>query len=221
MNVASRISNLSAFYRLLISMAVGALTWVALLGHARLGSKLIATWDAFALSALLLAWIIICTTPPQEIRRRVQRQDVAGPGVTIFVIVASCAALLAVVFLLRLDKDAQQLHVVAHVALTLLAVLSSWALVHTVFGLHYAHSFYGDVDGSKQSAGGLQFPGESKPDYLDFAYFSFVVGMTFQVSDVQITSRNLRKLALVHAILAFGFNTVILALTINTVTSLH
>jgi uncharacterized membrane protein len=96
-------------------------------------------------------------------------------------------------------------------------------LVHTVFGLRYAHTFYGDPDGPagpKSHAGGLEFPGDREPDYMDFAYFSFTIGMTFQVSDVVITSRDFRKLVLAHGMLSFGFNTVILALTLNTVSAL-
>ena len=89
--------------------------------------------------------------------------------------------------------------------------------MHTVFGLRYAHAFYGDSDevGQDRHAGGLEFPGERMPDYFDFAYFSFVIGMTCQVSDVQITSRRMRRLALTHSVLSFGFNTVILALAVS------
>jgi uncharacterized membrane protein len=94
--------------------------------------------------------------------------------------------------------------------------------MHTVFGLRYAHAFYGDSDqpGEGRHAGGLVFPGERLPDYFDFAYFSFVIGMTCQVSDVQITSHRMRRLAFLQSVLAFGFNTIILALLINTVSSL-
>jgi uncharacterized membrane protein len=98
----------------------------------------------------------------------------------------------------------------------------SWSLMHTVFGLRYAHAFYGDSDQpcENRHAGGLVFPGERMPDYFDFAYFSFVIGMTCQVSDVQITSHRMRRLTLLQSVLAFGFNTIILALLINTVSSL-
>jgi uncharacterized membrane protein len=88
--------------------------------------------------------------------------------------------------------------------------------------LRYAHTYYGDPDGPAgpmSHAAGLEFPGDREPDYMDFAYFSFVIGMTFQVSDVVITSRDFRKLVLIHAMLSFGFNTVILALALNTVSS--
>ncbi len=186
----------------------------------QLTTHMIATWDAYALSALSLAWISILNTAHQEIRKKVQRQDVAGPLITVFVILASCAALLAVIFLLRHDKNGAQPHLALHVILTLMAVISSWGLVHTVFGLHYAHTYYGDSEDAKTRAGGLDFPGEKNPGYLDFAYFSFVIGMTFQVSDVQVTARGIRQLVLLHGILSFAFNTLILALAVSTVTSL-
>jgi uncharacterized membrane protein len=218
--ISERLSNLSAGWRLSISVAVAVTACFVLQGHVELATRAVATWDAFAVTVLGLAWISIVLTPHQEIRKRVQRQDVAGPWITIVVILAACAALSAVAFLFHKDKGSPQPHVVAHVVLTLLAVISSWSVVHTVFCLHYAHTFYGDGDDPKKPAGGLDFPGEGHPDYLDFAYFSFVIGMTFQVSDVQITASGLRQLALVHGILSFAFNTIILALTINTVSAL-
>jgi uncharacterized membrane protein len=113
-------------------------------------------------------------------------------------------------------------HFIVHVLLTLLTVIFSWTLVHTVYGLRYAHAFYGDSDEPdvNRHAGGLVFPSDRRPDYFDFAYFSFVIGMTCQVSDVQITSRRMRRITLFHSVLSFGFNTMILALLINTVSSL-
>ncbi len=90
-------------------------------------------------------------------------------------------------------------------------VLLSWGFVHSIFALHYAHEFYG----KKPAAGGLDFPGDKEPDYLDFVYFSFVIGMTFQVSDVAITSRSIRRTVTAHAIVAFLFNVALLAIMIN------
>ena len=89
--------------------------------------------------------------------------------------------------------------------------------MHTVFALRYAHIYYGDSDDPNEHAGGLEFPRDDAPDYLDFAYFAFVIGMTCQVSDVGISSKPLRRLALLQGVLSFGFNTVILALAINTI----
>jgi uncharacterized membrane protein len=89
-----------------------------------------------------------------------------------------------------------------------------------MFGLRYAHLYYGEGDSADKPIGGLEFPSDDSPGYVDFAYFSFVIGMTCQVSDVQITSKSLRSLALIHGVLSFCFNTVILALTINTISGL-
>jgi len=103
------------------------------------------------------------------------------------------------------------------VTLSILAVVAAWSLMQTVFALRYAHIYYGDSDDLNKHAGGLKFPGHDAPDYLDFAYFAFVIGMTCQVSDVGISSKPLRKLALLQGVLSFGFNTIILALAINTI----
>ena len=101
------------------------------------------------------------------------------------------------------------------VALVGATLLVSWLMTQVVFALRYAHEYYARSAGSKNVDGGLEFPGGAAPDYWDFVYFSLVLGMTFQVSDVQITSRKLRRLAAVHGFLSFVFNTFILALSVN------
>jgi uncharacterized membrane protein len=102
-----------------------------------------------------------------------------------------------------------------HVILVAVTLFVSWLMTHTSFAFRYAHEFYEVTADSAGIAGGLEFPGEKRPDYLDFLYFSLVLGMTFQVSDVQITARKFRRLASVHGLLSFLFNTIILALTVN------
>jgi uncharacterized membrane protein len=102
--------------------------------------------------------------------------------------------------------------------LTIATILLSWFFVHTIFALHYAHEYYGERrDGV---IGGLNFPGDDDPDYWDFFYFSLVVGMTSQVSDVAITSKSIRRVATMHGALSFFFNVTVLALTINIVSGL-
>ena len=218
------IARQDARHRLLVSFLVAGLVWFGLHGRVQPATQSIATWDVFALSILLLAWLTIITTPPHKLRMRAQAQDLSRTVIFVFVVMAACAGLFAVGLLFFTNKGvAQRPHFFFHLLMSLVAVVSSWMLVHTVFGLRYAHTFYGDPDGPKGPqlhAGGLEFPGGRLPDYMDFAYFSFVIGMTFQVSDVQITSREFRKLVLLHGMLSFGFNTVILALTINTVSNL-
>lgn len=211
-----------ARHRLVIGLVVAGLVWIFLRGHVRAPTEIIATWDAFAFSTLVLAWLSILLTPLRQIRTHAKEQDSSRVLIFVFVVIAACAALFAVGFLLGIHKAENRGHLTIHLLLSLATVVCSWSLVHTGFAFHYAHSFYGDSDepGQDRHAGGLDFPGNHPPDYFDFAYFSFVIGMTCQVSDVQITSRRIRRLALVHGALSFGFNTVILAMLINTVTSL-
>ena len=218
------IAKQDARHRLAIALAIATAVWFGLRGRVQSSTQCIVTWDAFAVCVLVLAWLTILTTPPENLRARAQQQDLSHILIFIFVLVAACAGLFAVGFLFfNKAVVVERSHFLVHLLMSLVAVICSWMLVHTVFGLRYAHTFYGDPDGPAgpmSHAGGLEFPGGREPDYMDFAYFSFTIGMTFQVSDVVITSRDLRQLVLLHGMLSFGFNTVILALTINTVSAL-
>jgi uncharacterized membrane protein len=137
--------------------------------------------------------------------------------VTMGVVVASFVAVLGE---FADSKDLTPLVRNWHVALVVFTLFASWLMTHIAFCFRYAHEYYSGADNSGKIDGGLEFPGEQNPDYLDFAYFSLVLGMTFQVSDVQITSRKLRRLAAAQGLLSFLFNTVILALTVNIAASL-
>ena len=216
------IAKLDARHRIVVGLAAAAVLFVSLRGRVLVSTDAIASWDTFAFIVLALAWVVIARTPQSKMRARATEQDLGRRLISIFVVLAASIALFAVGFLLGVNRNAPQPHLTAHLLLTLGTVIFSWMLVHTVFGLHYAHVFYGDSDepGQDRHAGGLDFPGAHAPNYFDFAYFAFVIGMTFQVSDVQITSRKLRRLTLLHSVLSFAFNTVILALLINTVSSL-
>ncbi len=217
MRLVDFISRQDARHRLILGLAAGAAMFFAVRGHLRLWSAVIAGWNTVAVVILTLDWATILTTPQRKIRELAQQQDLSRLLVFLFVVATSSAALFAVGFLVSVKKSETGGHFIIHLLLTLLTVISSWTLVHTVFGFRYAHAFYGDSDdpGVQKHAGGLIFPGDQPPDYFDFAYFSFVVGMTCQVSDVQITSRRMRRLTLAQSILSFGFNTIVLALVIN------
>ena len=221
MRILNLICRPDARQRLVLGLAAGAAVFFALRGHLRLELAGIAAWDGFAVVILALDWVTILATPQRKIRQLAQQQDLSRFLVFLFVVVTACAALFAVGFLISEKKNPGR-HFTVHLVLTLVTVTVSWTLVQTVYGLRYAHAFYGDSDepGVNQHAGGLIFPGNRPPDYFDFAYFSFVVGMTSQVSDVQITSRRMRRITLLHSVLSFGFNTMILALLINTVSGL-
>ena len=205
------IAGHDARHRIILGSAAGAIVFF-LLRHSPLSTDIIAAWDTFAFCVLAAAWLTILITPQRTLRARAQEEDFGRTVIFVVVVVAACASLFAV-GLLVIEGSA------GHLVLGLATVVLSWSLIQTVFGLHYAHAFYGDSDqpSERRHAGGLLFPAERMPDYFDFAYFSFVIGMTCQVSDVQITSRRMRRLALLQSVLAFGFNTIILALLINTV----
>ena len=217
MRLVDLISRQDARHRVGVGLAAGAAVFFAARGHLRIWSAAIAGWNAVAVVILALDWVTIVTTPQRKIRQIAQQQDLSRFLVFLFVVVTASAALFAVGFLVSVKRSQTDGHFIVHLLLTLMTVIFSWALVHTVYGLRYAHAFYGDSDepGVNRHAGGLIFPGDRPPDYFDFAYFSFVVGMTCQVSDVQITSRRMRRITLFHSVLSFGFNTIILALLIN------
>jgi uncharacterized membrane protein len=177
-------------------------------------TRLMAAWDTFALATLALTWGIIITAEVNHIRRVATRDDPGRRLSFVFSLLAASASLLAVVFLLSslhtVDEQLRNLHV----GLAITGVAASWLLVHTLFTLRYAHLFYNPS--ADRAEGGLEFPGgEKEPDYLDFAYFSFVIGMTAQTADISISSQQLRRYALFHGLLSFGFNTVVVALTIG------
>jgi uncharacterized membrane protein len=153
-------------------------------------------------------------------RRRAAAADPGRNTVSAIVLGASSFSLFAAAVVLRKAKTVAPGQEASLVALCLAAVVSAWCLTHTVYTLRYAHLYYRD-DG--EGEGGLAFPPPDKPpapDYFDFAYFSFTVGMCFQVSDVCITSKHIRRAVLFHSVLSFAYNTAILALAMNLVAGL-
>jgi uncharacterized membrane protein len=204
--------------RCIVAALIAVATFFVARRFAVAPTSLIGAWDSFALVLLALIWTDIFSSGVDHIRYRARTQDLGRALIFTFTVAAACSSLFAVVFLLSAAKNTS--HLGLHATLSVVAVLSSWTLVHTMFSIRYAHAYYGDGKKGDANAGGLDFPSDKNPNYLDFAYFSFVIGMTCQVSDVQITSKYLRSVALVHGILAFCFNTVILALTINTISGL-
>ena len=149
---------------------------------------------------------------------RAAKQDEGAFAMLVLTIVATLASLVAIVFELGGSKQAPQHDAIAHVLLAMATILLSWSFVHTIFSFHYAHEYYGERRDGK--IGGLNFPGDAKPDYWDFLYFSLVIGMTSQVSDVAVTSKVIRRMVAIHGVLSFFFNVTVLALTVNIVSNL-
>jgi uncharacterized membrane protein len=169
----------------------------------------ILAWDAAVFVFLLLTYGVIADHSIDSIRRRAARLDTRAWVMMLLTIAAACISLFGLALCLHGANGALPDQPILRLGLAGLTVLGSWSLIHTIFALHYAHLFYG------VAAGGLIFPGNKDPNYWDFLYYSFVVGMTCQVSDVQVASPRLRRLTLLHGVLSFFFNTVILALAVS------
>ena len=194
--------------RTFIALAVGVLVFFLLPDARRLATRLVIAWDVFAALYLVLAYSMMLRCDVGHIRRSAVMQDDGRFLLLLLTALGAFASLAAIVFELGASKGNP-----AGLTLAIVTIVLSWAIVHTAFALHYAHEFY-----RGKKAGGLQFPSgdaHAEADYWDFVYFSFVIGMTAQVSDVGITDKVIRRTATVHGIISFVFNTALVALMVN------
>jgi len=171
-------------------------------------------WDIGATTFLVLTLLLFAARRPEQMAADAEAQEEGQWTVFWVMLLGTVFSFGALSGEFSGLKDMPAYERGLHVALVGATLLLSWLLAHTVFAFRYAHEWY-DRDGQGKLKGGLQFPSDDQPDYFDFLYFSIVIGMTFQVSDVQITSRMLRRLATLHGLVSFLFNTVIIALTVN------
>lgn len=163
---------------------------------------------------LLPAWWLAETSDAEGTRARAQALDQPSALMLASMLCVVGASVVAIAMLLQqatLMSGAQR---AAHIALGLVALAGSWFMIHTIYGFHYAHRYY---QAEPRKHPGLEFPGKLDPDYFDFLYYAFVVGMCAQVSDVQVSSREMRRITLVHSVLSFAFNMLALALSINVI----
>ena len=194
--------------RTFIALALGVVVFFLLPETRRLATRLTVGWDTFAALYLVLAYVVMLRCDVAHIRRSAVLQDDGRFLILLVTTFGALASLGAIVFELGASKGNP-----AGLALATVTIVLSWVLVHTAFALHYAHEFY-----RGKKPGGLQFPSgdaHAEADYWDFVYFSFVIGMTAQVSDVGITDRIIRRTASVHGIVSFVFNTALIALMVN------
>jgi uncharacterized membrane protein len=194
--------------RTFISIAIGIVAFFLLPGSLRLVTRLLVGWDVFVSFYLALVYIMVLRSGIAHIRRNAVLQDDGRFLILLVTALGAFASIAAIVFELGASNRSGP-----GLALATITIALSWAAVHTGFSLHYAHEYY---RGSKP--GGLQFPSgdqHDEADYWDFVYFSFVIGMTAQVSDVGITDRIIRRTATVHGIISFVFNTALVALMVN------
>lgn len=210
-------------YRFLIALLLGCLVFGLVRKSESWRIASLYGWICFAGVLLFFSWITILLRHPKQTGSIAREQDASAVLVFLLVVCAAFFSLFAIIYIMRGQALMIGSKLNLHVVLSLVCIVLSWLLIHSVFTIRYAHLYYDFRSREKKAvthAGGLQFPSEEQPDFLDFAYFSFVLAMTFQTADVSITGRRIRRLALLHGLLAFVYNTSIIALVINIVSGL-
>jgi uncharacterized membrane protein len=195
--------------RLFISVAIGIICIALLPGDWRTPTRLLVGWDVGIGIYLGLVYFLIAISEPGQIKRRSKIEDEGRITILVLTAAAAFACIAAIIAELGTVHGAQREPM--QLALATITIVLSWGFTHTIFALHYAHEYY-DED---QSRHGLNFPGNDEPDYWDFVYFSFVIGMTSQVSDVAVAARPIRRTVNAHGVVSFFFNAALVALTVN------
>jgi uncharacterized membrane protein len=170
-------------------------------------------WNVGTGLYVLLAAIMMVRSSSHRMRERAQQQDDGQLVILFLVVVAAVASLAAIAGELTVVKDMHGFTKAAHVALAGVTVLTSWAFIQVMFALHYAHDYYAAFCHSRKP--GLQFPADEAPDYGDFFYFSAVIGTSGQTADVSFVTKPMRRIGSMHCVLAYLFNTTVLALLVN------
>jgi uncharacterized membrane protein len=212
------VRNILARPRLLFCVLVGCLAFFLEPQSFRLSTRLLIGWNIGTCLFIVLALVMMAHATEQSIRRRAEIGDESRFVVLTFACLAAMASFAAIVAELAATKDSSGLLKGYHLGLAGLTIISGWTFIHMIFTQHYAHEYFieRDADGDPAtSGGGLHFPGTPQPEFSDFLYFSYVIGVACQTADVETTSHAMRRVALIHCILSFFFNTTILALTIN------
>jgi uncharacterized membrane protein len=199
--------------RLFISISVGLIAIAILFVTTdwRVPTKLLTGWDAGLALYLILTFSLMARSDVHRLKRRAANQD-EGNLAILFLVVAAAIASLGAIFA-ELGTVGGASRTPGQLILATTTVVMSWAFIHSIFALHYAHEFYGE--GRDQHLGGMTFPDDNTPDYWDFTYFAFTIGMCAQVSDVTVSSKSIRRTVLVHSVISFLFNAALLALTVN------
>ena len=206
------LARLRAWHRLLLAVLVGALA-TTLMPVGPWEARLLAGWLAGTLTYLVIVWWGVGRLDATHTRLRASSFDPGSSALYALIVITAWVSLGGVLLVTDAARTLAGVARWTHIGLALAALAASWLLIQTVFALRYARRYY------REDAHGLLFPGEAEPSYLDFAYFSAVIGMTSQVADVAIAHSAMRRLVLLHGLVSFGFNLMVLALTLNLVAS--
>lgn len=196
---------------LMISILAGIAAYfcLPLILATEFATHIIISWNIGVVLYLILTIKMMLTSSQATMKSRAQTQDEGKFIILILVILAVVFGLGSIAAELTAVKELQGLDRYCRVGLAVFTIFTSWFFTHIIFALHYAHDFYGN------GAKGLVFPEDENPDYLDFLYFSCIIGTSAQTADVNFSSKSLRRTGLIHSVFSFFFNTTILALTIN------
>ncbi len=198
--------------RLVLSVIIGVAIYWILPVDLRNTSRILIGWNIGLLLYLVSTAFVLARFDLGRVRRRAKDEDEGEVLILLLTVAAAAASLVAIIAELGSVKDAAATSEKLTVALAVVTITLSWVFVHVIFTLHYAHEYYGS---GARDTGGMNFPNEKQPDYWDFVYFAFCVGTTFQVSDVEITSKPIRRTVAAHGAVSFVYNVAILALVVN------
>jgi uncharacterized membrane protein len=210
---AKLITPIKAQPRLVTAVLLGVVLYLVLPRDWRQATRLLVAWDCSTGLYLMMALAMMARSNIDRIRYRAALQDEGQMVILGLTTITALVSLAGTMVELADAKTLDRHGITHHIVLACATVLLSWSFLHTIFAVHYAHEYYSpDEDGTSE---GLDFPGHEPPDYWDFIYYSFVIGTACATADVNITGRRMRRLTALHCIVAFFFNTTILALTVN------
>ena len=210
--------------RILIALVLAAAIFVfgTLFYNVTIGA--LYCWITFCSTVLLFAWVTILAKHPKDTGIIASEQDGGYWLIFVIIILTALTSLFAMLYLLNSKSTTVNGAFVINLTQAMVAVFLSWLLIHTLFAIRYAGMYYtkalGETDESKEYRRGLMFPGTDMPDFLDFTYFSFTLGMSFQVPDVNITTSQFRRLSLVHSFFSYIYSTAIIAISFNIISEL-
>lgn len=218
------LGHLFARARLLYAISLAVFCYVLMPYEWHVATRVLIAWNLAILLYVFLVVRVMVDANETSIKERAEEVDESRYVFLFIEIFAAVMALAAIVSQLNTARHTDGVIRFLHLSLAVLTNISAWTFIHFVFAQHYAHEYFiereSELELEVEDRGGLRFPGGQRPAYGDFVYFAFVIGVACQTADVSITSRPMRRLCLAHCILAFFFNTTILALSINITASL-
>jgi uncharacterized membrane protein len=200
-------------WRFFVCVVIGLVVFVLLPKDGLPVPRIFFAWDFGVICFLISVYLMVGLSDAATTRQQSARQD-EGRTLVLLIAIAAVAISLAVILRWLSGETSTGSPPKWDLALVIATIALSWGFIHTIFMLHYAHEYYAEQRGA---GSGLDFPGKKQPDYWDFVYFAFGVGMAAQVADVAVTSKRIRHFVLIHSILSFVFNVTLIAMTVSIV----